>query len=57
MRTGKARNPFFGRPASGRRFMVAAYDPASLVALLEAQVRLDSEATFPSSATRMPRSR
>jgi hypothetical protein len=39
--------PFFGRPASGRRFMVAAYDKVSLVVLLEAQVRLDIEVEFP----------
>ncbi len=39
--------PFFGRPAGGRRFMVAAYDQVSLVVLLEAQARLDIEAGFP----------
>jgi hypothetical protein len=35
--------PHFGRPANGRRFMVSAYDPAALVALLERQVQLDIE--------------
>lgn len=43
----KGVEPWFGRPASGWRFMVAAYGPGSLVALLEAQVRLDIEAEFP----------
>jgi hypothetical protein len=33
--------PYFGRPASGRRFMVSAYDAATLVVLLEQQVGLD----------------
>lgn len=43
----KGEEPFFGRPASGRRFMVAAYDQVSMVVLLEAQVWLDIEAEFP----------
>jgi len=33
--------PYFGRPASGRRFMVSAYDAVGLVASLEGQVRID----------------
>jgi hypothetical protein len=41
--------PYFGPPASGRRFMVSAYDSAALVVLLEEQVRLD----MPSRSSRV----
>jgi hypothetical protein len=33
--------PYFGRSASGRRFMVSAFDAAGLVTSLERQVRID----------------
>ncbi len=48
----KGEEPDFRCPASGRRFMVSAYDADGLVALLERQVGVDIRLEFPGCQVR-----